>query len=193
MGSSSQLPSGDVTQLLRRSADGDRAAWQQVWSLTERELKMVARSRLSKEYGRHTWQPTELVNEVWLKLSDLRMSPNDRTHFLALAAMAMRQVLIDHARKRARAKRGKDYQFVTLSAEVIGREDALALDILDLDQALTALSTLDERKARVVELSYFGGLTDAEIASTLALSESTVKRDLRSARAWLSTELNIHS
>lgn len=186
-----QPGSGDVTLLLRRSADGDRSAWQEVWTLTERELKMIARSRLSKEYGRHTWQPTELVNEVWLKLSDLRMSPNDRTHFLALAATAMRQVLIDHARKRARAKRGKDYQFVTLSAEVVGKEDALALDILDLDQALTGLAALDERKARVVELSYFGGLTDAEIATTLDLSDSTVKRDLRSARAWLATELNI--
>lgn len=180
---------GPITRLLQRSADGDASAREAVWSLVQNELKSLARARLAHEPGNHTWQPTELVNEAWLKLCDLRMDLRNRVHFLALAATAMRRALIDHARERRREKRGGGIGAVTLNPAMIGADDALAVDLLDLDRALTELAGLDARKARATELSYFGGLTDAELAAVLAVSEPTVKRDLRSARAWLATAL----
>jgi RNA polymerase sigma factor (TIGR02999 family) len=180
---------GPITLLLQRSAEGDASAREAVWSMTHNELKALARSRLAQESGSPTWQPTELVNEVWLKLCNLHMDLRNRTHFLAMAATAMRRVLIDHARERRREKRGSGIEAVTLSSSINAAGAALTVDILDLNRALDELAELDLRKARAIELSYFGGMTDAELAEQLGVAEATVKRDLRSARAWLSSAL----
>lgn len=182
-------PRGEVTGLLRRSAGGDSAARNALWSIARDELRQLAQLRLSRESGTPTWQPTELVHEAFLKLCDLRMPLADRAHFLAMAATAMRQVLIDHARGKRRDKRGGGVRAVTLNSEMVGDDDSASVDILDLDRALDELHALDPRKARAIEGSYFGGLTDAELAVALDVSEATVKRDLRSARAWLATAL----
>jgi RNA polymerase sigma factor (TIGR02999 family) len=180
---------GPITLLLQRSADGDIDARDAIWALTQNELKALARARLAQESGSPTWQPTELVNEVWLKLCDLQMDLRNHTHFLAMAATAMRRALIDHARERRREKRGIGFSAVTLSSSIESAGNMLTVDILDLDRALTELATMDARKAQAIELSYFGGMTDAEVAATLDVSEPTIKRDLRSARAWLATAL----
>lgn len=181
---------GPITLLLQRSAEGDASASEAVWSLTQNELKALARSRLAQESGSPTWQPTELVNEVWLKLCNLHMDLRNRTHFLAMAATAMRRVLIDHARERRREKRGSGVEAVTLSSDIGAASAALTVDILDLDRALNELAELDARKARAIELSYFGGMIDPELAEHLGVAEATVKRDLRSARAWLASALD---
>jgi RNA polymerase sigma factor (TIGR02999 family) len=187
---STTTAAGPITLLLQRSAEGDVAAQEAVWSMTQNELKAIARARLAQESGSPTWQPTELVNEAWLKLVNLRMDLRNRAHFLAMAATAMRRVLIDHARERRRDKRGNGVNALTLSSGIIAAEGPLTVDILDLDRALDELARLDPRKARAIELSYFGGMTDPELAVVLGVSEPTVKRDLRSARAWLSTALD---
>jgi RNA polymerase sigma factor (TIGR02999 family) len=184
---------GPITLLLQRSANGDLEARDAIWALTQNELKALARARLAQESGAPTWQPTELVNEVWLKLSDLQMDLRNRTHFLAMAATAMRRALIDHARERRREKRGNGFSAVTLSSAIEAAGNALTVDILDLDHALTELAVIDTRKAQAIELSYFGGMTDGEVAGTLGVSEPTIKRDLRSARAWLATALQAPS
>lgn len=149
----------------------------------------MARARLARESGVPTWQPTELVHEAFLKLCGLRLPLRDRSHFLALAATAMRQVLIDHARGKRRDKRGGGARALTLDSQLPASEGVASVDILDLDRALAALAALDPRKARAIEGSYFGGMTDAELALALDVSEATVKRELRSARAWLATAL----
>jgi RNA polymerase sigma factor (TIGR02999 family) len=187
---STTTAAGPITLLLQRSAEGDVAAQEAVWSMTQNELKAIARARLAQESGSPTWQPTELVNEAWLKLCNLHMDLRNRTHFLAMAATAMRRVLIDHARERRRDKRGNGVNALTLSSSIVAAEGPLTVDILDLDRALDELARLDPRKARAIELSYFGGMTDPELAVVLGVSEPTVKRDLRSARAWLSTALD---
>jgi RNA polymerase sigma factor (TIGR02999 family) len=153
------------------------------------ELRALARVRLAQESGSPTWQPTELVNEVWLKLSGLKMELRSRTHFLAMAATAMRRALIDHARERRRDKRGGGIGALTLNSLIEGADVATSIDILDLDRALTDLADMDARKAKAIELSYFGGLTDRQVAATLGIAEASAKRDLRSARAWLATAL----
>lgn len=178
-----------MTQLLQRSAQGDAAARAQVWEAAHGELRALARARLQRESGNPTWQPTELVHEAFLKLCGLRMAFQDRAHFMAMAATAMRQVLVDHARERRRDKRGGGLRAVTMDSRLVGHEGAQDIDLLDLDRALSELATLDLRKARAIELSYFGGLADAELAQALEVSEATVKRDLRTARAWLATAL----
>lgn len=180
---------GDVTLLLQRSAQGDDAARDALWSLMLDELRALARVRLAQESGSPTWQPTELVNEVWLKLSGLKMELRSRTHFLAMAATAMRRALIDHARERRRDKRGGGIGALTLNSLIEGADVATSIDILDLDRALTDLADMDARKAKAIELSYFGGLTDRQVAATLGIAEASAKRDLRSARAWLATAL----
>lgn len=181
--------SAGVTGLLQRSAAGDESARAALWSITHDQLRALARARLARESGVPTWQPTELVHEAFLKLCGLRMPLRDRVHFMAMAATAMRQVLIDHARQRDRDKRGGGLRVVTLDAQLADAGGTADVDLLDLDRALQELHGLDPRKARAIELSYFGGLSDAELAVALAVSEATVKRDLRMARAWLATAL----
>lgn len=179
-----------LTELLKRSAEGDRAARDRVWAEVHDQLRALARSRLARE-APVTCQPTELVHEAFLKLSGHTPTPRDRNHFLALAAVAMRQVLVDQARARMRQKRGAGVRPLTLDSRVAGDENATGeIDVLDLHEAIERFETIDPRKARAVVLSYFGGLTDDEVADALEISPATAKRDLRTSRAWLASALD---
>ncbi len=177
-----------LTDLLQRSAAGDGAARDQVWHQVHDRLRRLAQARLAKESAAQC-QPTELVHEAYLKLADLELAPRDREHFYAIAANAMRQVLVDQARARNRAKRGGGQPAVTLNSRFADGAPPV-VDVLDIDRAIRALEQADARKARAVVLSYFGGLTDDEVAETLSVSPATIKRDLRTARAWLATALD---
>jgi RNA polymerase sigma factor (TIGR02999 family) len=180
--------SQNLTLLLRRSVEGDEKAREQLWIEVHGQLRALAHGRLARE-ARQAFQATELVHEAFIKLDGLKITPRDRGHFLGLAARAMRQVLVDQARSRQRDKRGRGQAPVTLVTRDLADAEPALLDVLDLDRALEELESLDARKASVVELSYFGGMTDQEVADALAISTATVKRDLRTARAWLATAL----
>jgi len=151
------------------------------------DLRRLAEAYFRRQDPGHTLQPTALVHEAWLRLAQ-GPAIADREHFLAVAATAMRQILVDHARRRGAAKRGGDASRITLD-DAVSPAPAPALDLLDLDAALTMLARLDPRKARVVELRFFAGLTLAEVAAVLHVSAVTIGTDWRMARAWLSREL----
>lgn len=180
----------EFTVLLRRSASGDLAARDALWGQIHGQLRDMARQRLAREFSHAGCDATELVHEVFFKLEPLSVEPRDRLHFLALAARAMRQVLVDQARARSSEKRGSGQAAVTLLTHHGLDQATETLDMLDLEAALEELERLDPRKARAIELSYFAGLTDEEAAIALEVSSATVKRDLRTARAWLATAMN---
>ena len=187
MPDSSRSPGAPVTDFLRAWSGGDREALDAVIPLVHAELKRLARSRLAGERPNHTIQPTALVNEAYLRLRNERgMQWQDRSHFLAVAAQLMRFILVDHARKRRNQKRGGDQQIVALDVDVA---DLGAEGVLRIDDALTALAKVDERKARVVEMRVFAGLSVAESARLLGVSVETIGRDWKFARAWLQREL----
>jgi RNA polymerase sigma factor (TIGR02999 family) len=179
----------EVTALLKAWSAGDRAALERLLPLIERELRRIARAQLARERSGHTLQPTALVNEAFLRLVEQRqVSFEGRGRFFALAATVMRHVLVDHARARGRDKRGGGRAPVSLD----GLPDIPAgqtVELLDLDRALSKLAALDERKARVVELRFFGGLEVPQTAAALGVSENTVIRDWAFAKAWLRREL----
>ncbi len=184
------IDGGDVTALLKRAEDGDDQALERVFPLVYQELQRIARAQLGRERAGHTLQPTALVNEAYLKL--VQRPPKgteNRSHFLGVAARAMRQVLVDHARAWSASKRGGGAVPVTLNEELagVGSEPE---QILALDQALDRLDALDARLRQVVELRYFGGLQDEEIAEALGVTRRTVQRDWVKARAWLHRELS---
>jgi RNA polymerase sigma factor (TIGR02999 family) len=180
---------GQVTELLRAWNRGDQQALEQLIPLVEAELRRAARAYMVRERREHTLQPTALVNEAFLRLTKAqRIHWQDRAHFLGIAARLMRRVLVDHARVRAAGKRGGGAQKVSLEdALVLAPEPAV--DVLALDRALESLAAVDARKAQVVELRFFGGLSVEETAEVLHVSTDTVKRDWRMAKAWLLHEL----
>ena len=179
----------DITQLLVRWSQGDKAALEELTPVVYDELHRLAKVRLSGENHAQTLQPTALVNEAYLKLAEnTHLLWQNRTHFFAFAANIMRRILIDNARKRTAEKRGAGGINVPLNEEIDAANDS-APDILDLDLALHTLAKKDERKSRVIELKYFGGLTTEEISQVTGLSVATVGRDLRLAHAWLLREL----
>jgi RNA polymerase sigma factor (TIGR02999 family) len=152
------------------------------------ELRRLARSAMRQERGEHTLQSTALVHEAYLRLTESELVIESRAHFLALAARVMRQVLIDHARGRDRQKRGGDQCRISLTeADREGRENAF--EILALDRALASLQVFDERRAKLLELQLFAGSSYAEMAEAMGISEATVHRELRLARAWLQREM----
>lgn len=174
----------EVTELLVQWSKGDRAALDKLAPIVYDELLRLARLRLSRERSDLTLQPTALVHEAYLKLlNQVRPSWKGRAHFFAIAATIMRRILIDDARHRKADKRGGGIR-VTLS-EGIDVVDAERPDVLALDFALQSLARIDERKSRIIELKYFGGLTAEEISEVTGLSVTTVGRDLRLAHAWL--------
>ena len=176
-----------VTLLLRRLSAGEEAALAQVMPLVYDELLRLARLHMRRERPGHTLEPTALVHEAYARLAAADLTLQDRAHFFAIASRAMRRILVDHARARRSAKRGQDATRVPLDDELAAPgPDA---DVLDLDDALTRLAAVDERKARVVELHYFGGLSYDEIAEIVKISPATVDRDLRFAKAWLHGQL----
>jgi RNA polymerase sigma factor (TIGR02999 family) len=181
--------SPEVTRLLQAWSQGDRAALDKVTRLVYEELRRLAHRYMSGQRDDHTLQTTALVNEAYLRLAGQHEHRfENRTHFLAVAATAMRQILVDHARSALRQKRGAGTQRVDLEeAAWVSAEPTR--ELVDLDEALEKLSALDTRKARVVELRYFGGLKHEEIAEVLKISEMTVRRDWTFSRAWLYAEL----
>jgi len=174
----------DITQLLNRWADGDRSAMESVTPLIYDELKRIARQVFSRERGQHTLQPTALVHEAFEKLIGVDVEWQDRAHFYALAARMMRRLLVNHANSRDAKKRGGDALKVTLHEE-LHADGSADEDILQLDAALSRLAEVSERQADILELHYFGGLTQPQIGVALDISESTVRRELRLAKIWL--------
>ncbi len=179
--------SSEATQLLARLSAGDEDAGKELLPFVYDELRRVASSCMRTERDSHTLQPTALVHEAWVKLVGHIDSIEDRTHFFAVASQAMRQVLIDHARGKSRLKRGNGFRQVTLSG--IGLEAQGAVDLVDLNDSLSQLSTLNERHAQVVELRILGGLTVNEVADFLGVAHATIERDWLMAKAWLRVEL----
>jgi RNA polymerase sigma factor (TIGR02999 family) len=180
---------GHVTRILSRLSGGDRQAVDELLPLVYAELRSIAGGYMRHERRGHTLQPTALTHEAYLRLvgSD-SVEWRDRAHFLGVAAQAMRRILVEHARARGRMKRGGEYRRVSL-VEIAGPSGVSPIDLLALDAALTKLATADPRKARVVELLYFGGLTADEAGELLDVTGRTVERDWRYARLWLLREL----
>ena len=178
-----------ITELLHRWRDGDADAERRLVELTYEELRRVARAQLRGERSDPLLQPTALVHEAYGRMVGLQIDWQDRVHFLSLAARTMRRVLVDEARKRSADKRGGGRGGVTLDSRIVDESGNDHFDLVDLDRALTALGAEHERPFQVIELHYFGGLTHDEVAASLNVSESTVLRDLRFARAWLRARL----
>lgn len=177
--------SPEVTRLLAQACAGDASAAERLWPLVYDELHGLAQKCMAGERQGHTLQATALVHEAYLRLvGDREVRWQDRAHFLGVAARSMRQILVNHATKRAAVKRGGDRERIRLD-EVTAAFEARSIDLLALDEALTELSAVDLQQERTVELRFFGGLTLDEIAATLGVSRSTVDRDWRMARAWL--------
>ena len=172
-----------------RAREGSREAVEELLPLVYAELRRVAGRQLRNERGDHTLGASGLINEAYLKLADqLQVDWQSREHFYAIAARAMRQVLIDYARKRNAEKRGGDWDRTSLDNKGLGFDAPLA-DLLALDQALDRLSGIDERLRRIVEYRFFCGLTEKESAELLGVTVRTVQRDWMKARAWLYKEL----
>lgn len=179
-----------VTQLLRAWSAGNADALTELLPLVEAELRRLAKAYMARERPGHTLQATALVNEAFIRLIDTgNVAWNDRAHFLGIAAKLMRRVLIDHARARGMKKRGAG-AYVAVLDEEMAVSPAANLDVLALDAALDALSAIDERKGRVIEMRFFGGMTVEETAEVLKISTDTVKRDWRMAKLWLLKELD---
>jgi RNA polymerase sigma-70 factor (ECF subfamily) len=179
-----------VTQLLQQWSHGDNAALAELTPLVYEELRCVAHHYMEGERPNHTLQTTALVNEAYLRLAD-QTNPNwqSRAHFFAVAARAMRQILVSYARSNRAQKRGGGGARIELDeAAILSPEQSS--EIVDLHEALERLGTLDSRKARVVELKYFGGLNHDEIAEVMKISTVTVRRDWVFAKAWLHNELH---
>jgi RNA polymerase sigma factor (TIGR02999 family) len=182
-------PASDVTALLAVVESGDEAAMNQLVPLVYEELRRLARRHLARQRRGHTLQTADLVNEAYLKLVNLKGAGwKNRVHFFAVASRAMRFVLVDYARRRGYAKRGGNPVRVSLSEADQVSEQRTA-EVVAVDEALSRLAALDPRKAQIVELRYFGGLSGEETAEVLDLSSRTIKREWRWAKAWLYREL----
>jgi RNA polymerase sigma factor (TIGR02999 family) len=179
----------DVTALLGEWNRGNREALNQLLPLVYAELRRVAARQLRRERGDHTLQPTALVHEVYLRLVDQRQADwRNRAHFFGAAAHVMRRLLVDHARRHGAAKRGDGVKKIPID-DVLEETAASEIPVLPLDHALRRLEEIDRGLATIVELRAFGGLTIEEAAHVLNVSPSTVKREWRAARAWLTREL----
>ena len=188
---------GEVTELLRASRQGEEGAYQRVFELVYEQLRAAAHAQLRRDVrhhaGGHTLSTTAVVHEAWLRLADpTRLDVRDRGHFMAIASRAMRQVLIQYARRFKASRRGSGSVHVDLDAAERGGGvpvEEQADDLVALDEALERLATLNPRLAQVVECRYFGGLTEEETAEALDVTSRTVRRDWVKARAWLTVEL----
>jgi len=179
----------DVTVLLQQWRAGNADALERLMPIVYEELRRVARARLRQERSDHTLQATALVHEAYLRLMGPGQStPQNRAHLFAVAARLMREILVDHARRRAARKRGGTATFIALDDTVAAPEIA-TIDLLALDEALTELHDLEPRLCRVVELKYFAGLSIDETAETLQISAATVERDWTISKAWLHQRL----
>ena len=177
-----------LTELLQSWQHGDGAAFARVFEQVYGDLREIAAQRLRQHGGAHTLAPTELLHEAVLRIVDAPMNWKNRAHFFAVMSLYIRSALVDHARARSAQKRGGAAINVTLTQADVGEESMVA-DLLSLDQALRKLEALDPRSSEVLHLSYFAGLDREQIVDVLQVSMSTVDRELRFARAWLSREL----
>jgi RNA polymerase sigma-70 factor, ECF subfamily len=181
---------GEITRLLGALRQGDTAAESQLIQLVYGDMHARARQYMRRERADHTLQPTALVNEAYMRLMQDQVADfQSRAHFFATASIVMRRVLVDHARARGAGRRPDGKQKVELNDFMASASPRMD-EMLMLDEALTRLSQMDARQGRLVEMMYFGGLTEEEAAAVLGVSTRTVKRDWRSARAWLQAELN---
>ncbi len=178
----------EVTRLLREVGRGEEGALELLTPLVYRELHARARAQMRSQEPGHTLQTTALANEAWMRLVDQeRTSWSDRSHFFAVAATCIRSILIDHARRKGALKRDGGKRMPIEAAEAIANPEPE--EFLALDAALTRFAGVDERKARVLELRFFSGLENTEIAEALGVSVGTVERDLRLGRAWIAREM----
>ncbi len=179
----------NVTQLLHASQLGNREALDDLLPIVYEELRRLARHQLSKERHNHTLQATALVNEAYLKLIDQHsVDWQNRAHFFSIASETMRRILVNHAIERNAQKRGGGATLLSLDDEIdfIHQRD---LDMLALDDALNRLAEFDKTQAKIVEFKFFGGMTNEEIANVMEVSDSTIKREWRMAKAWLQTQM----
>ena len=188
--SSGDDPTSETTQLLRAWADGDQGALDKLTPHVYRTLRRIAGNQLKNERAGDSMQATALVHEAYLELIDVRnVNWQHRAHFFAVSAQIMRHILLDRARRRIAGKRGGDAEHVNFD-ELPDFSGGRARELIALDDALNALTAIDARKARVVELRFFGGLSVEETAEVLAISPETVMRDWKFARSWLQSELS---
>ena len=183
-------PQHNITQLLAKWRDGNQSALDELYPLVYDELHRLARRYMSRERKGHTLQTTALINEAYVRLVDQKnVHWANRSHFFAISAQIMRRILIDHARRHLYAKRGGGAQQVSLE-EVAAITPNASRELVRLDEALKSLAEMDPRRSQVVELRYFGGLNNEEIAGVLNISANTVTRDWNMARAWLYQQLS---
>jgi RNA polymerase sigma-70 factor (ECF subfamily) len=183
-------PRIEITRLLREYSQADPRTGERLFEAIYPELRRLARSLMRRERPGHTLQPTELVHDAYMKLVDQTIVvARDRAHFLGIAARAMRQILVDHARRHHAEKRGGHWDRVTLE-DSLGPKSGPGIELLALDEAIASLSARDERAARVLELRIFGGLTIEEIAEALQISKRTVDADWQFARLWIARMLS---
>ncbi len=182
----------EITQLLVAWSDGDKSALEELTPLVYEELHRLAHRYMRGERAGHTLQTTALVNEAYSRLIDWKnVRWQNRAHFFGVSAQLMRRILVDFARTRDYQKRGAGMRAVTLN-EAINVSNEKGVDLIALDEALTALAELDQRQSKVIELRFFGGLTNEEAAEVLKVSVATVRRDWSLARAWLHRELVVN-
>ena len=181
----------DITHLLDKARSGDKSALDDLLPLVYNELRRIAENQLRSERGSHTLQATALVHEAYLRLIEQReVDWSNRLHFFSIAAEMMRRILVNYAIRRNARKRGDGATKIALDDAVnFASEQERDFDLIALDDALKNLAELDEKQARIVELRFFGGLTIEETARVLEVSDSTVKREWRMAKAWLKTQL----
>jgi len=180
----------EITQLLLNWSKGDQAALDQLIPLVYPELRKLARRYMGRESPEHTLQTSALINEAYLRLVDQQaVEWNDRAHFFAVAAQVMRHILIDHARSHLYGKRGAGAQHVPLDEVAVVSQERAA-ELVALDDALTSLAKIDERKGKIIELRFFGGLSVDETAEVMNVSPVTVMREWRAAKAWLHREVS---
>jgi RNA polymerase sigma factor (TIGR02999 family) len=183
--------SGEITQLLAKMRLGSPEAEERLMVLIYAELRRIAGWYMRGERGDHSLQPTALVHEAYLRLHKMRaIDWQSRTHFLAVSAHTMRRILVDHARAKRAGKRGLDWNQVELDVDLLASAMQPAIDMIELDEALGRLGAFDERQAKIVEMRFFGGLSESEIGDVIGISERTVKREWRIAKAWLYQELS---
>ncbi len=188
-----QMPSNqneNLTQMLKKVQTGNRENLDEFLPLVYGELKKIAAYKLSLERGNHTLQATALVHEAYLRLIDQHsVDWQNRAHFFAIASEMMRRILVNYAESRNAQKRGDGQTLISLDDVDVLADKSNEVDLIFLDNALNELAEFDKTQAKIVELKFFGGLTNEEAAEVLGVSESTIKREWRMARAWLTTKL----
>ena len=181
--------SQDVTQMLRKWSEGDRGALEELTPIIYKELHRIARRHMGRERAEHTLQTTALVNEAYVRLIDWKNAKfENRAHFFGVSAQLMRRILVDFARKRQKGADGPVYK-VSLN-EAANIPDERDADLVELDEALRDLAEFDDRKAKIVEMKFFGGLKTNEIAEVLGVAEITILREWKKAKAWLYLRLS---